>query len=39
MSAAFGASLLLALRWVRSGGRRVLLLAGMLLGVAVLGKG
>ena len=39
MAAAFGASVLLALRWVRSGGRRGLLLAGVLLGVAVLAKG
>lgn len=39
MAAAFGASLLLSLRWVRSGGRRGLLLAGVLLGVAVLAKG
>ena len=39
MAAAFGASLLLALRWVRSGGRRGLLLAGVFLGFAVLAKG
>lgn len=39
MSAAFAASMLVAMRWLRSGARRELILAGILLGVAVLAKG
>jgi 4-amino-4-deoxy-L-arabinose transferase-like glycosyltransferase len=39
MSAAFGASMLLCLPWLRSGDRRGLLLAGVMLGLAVLAKG
>lgn len=39
LAAAYSASLLAALPWVRSGGRRGLMLAGVFLGVAVLAKG
>jgi 4-amino-4-deoxy-L-arabinose transferase-like glycosyltransferase len=39
LAAAFSASILAALPWVRSGGRRGLLVAGALLGLAVLAKG
>jgi 4-amino-4-deoxy-L-arabinose transferase-like glycosyltransferase len=39
MAAAFSASLLAALPWVRSGGRRGLILSGIFLGMAVLAKG
>ncbi len=39
LAATFSASLLLCLPWVRSGGRRGLFLAGLLLGLAVLAKG
>lgn len=39
LSATFSAALLFCLPWVRSGGRRGLLIAGVLLGLAVLAKG
>jgi 4-amino-4-deoxy-L-arabinose transferase-like glycosyltransferase len=39
LSACFAASMLLCLGWIRSGGRRGLMLAGALLGCAVLAKG
>lgn len=39
LAAAFSASLLAALPWVRSGGRRGLMLAGVFLGFGVLAKG
>jgi 4-amino-4-deoxy-L-arabinose transferase-like glycosyltransferase len=39
LAATFTASLLLCLPWVRSGGRRGLLIAGVFLGFAVLAKG
>ena len=39
LAAAYSASLLAALPWVRSGGRRGLMLSGVFLGVAVLAKG
>ena len=39
LAAAFSASLLAALPWVRSGGRRGLMLSGVFLGFAVLAKG
>lgn len=39
LATTFAAAVLLSLRWVRSGGRRGLLLAGVLLGLAVLAKG
>lgn len=39
LAATFSAALLLCLPWVRSGGRRGLLLAGVLLGLAILAKG
>lgn len=39
LSAAFSAAVLLAMPWVRSGGRRGLAFSGALLGIAVLAKG
>jgi 4-amino-4-deoxy-L-arabinose transferase-like glycosyltransferase len=39
LAATFSASMLLALPWVRSGGRRGLIFAGILMGFAVLAKG
>jgi 4-amino-4-deoxy-L-arabinose transferase-like glycosyltransferase len=39
LAATFSAALMLTLPWVRSGGRRGLLAAGVLLGLAVLAKG
>ena len=39
LAATFSAALLLCLPWVRSGGRRGLFVAGLLLGLAVLAKG
>lgn len=39
MSACFSAAMLLALRWIDTGGRRTLMAAGALLGAAVLAKG
>jgi 4-amino-4-deoxy-L-arabinose transferase-like glycosyltransferase len=39
LAATFSASMLLAMPWVRSGGRRGLAIAGLLLGAAVLAKG
>jgi 4-amino-4-deoxy-L-arabinose transferase-like glycosyltransferase len=39
LAATFAAAMLLCLPWIRSGGRRGLLLAGVLLGLAVLAKG
>jgi len=39
MSACFSAAMLLALRWIDTGGRRTLVAAGALLGAAVLAKG
>ena len=39
LAATFSAALLLCLPWVRSGGRRGLLIAGVFLGLAVLAKG
>ncbi|HYP06955.1 MAG TPA: hypothetical protein VER03_12050, partial [Bryobacteraceae bacterium] len=39
LAATFSAALLLCLPWVRSGGRRGLFVAGILLGLAVLAKG
>jgi 4-amino-4-deoxy-L-arabinose transferase-like glycosyltransferase len=39
LATTFSAALLLCLPWVRSGGRRGLLVAGILLGLAVLAKG
>ena len=39
LAAAYSASLLAALPWVRSGGRRGLVLSGVFLGLAVLAKG
>jgi 4-amino-4-deoxy-L-arabinose transferase-like glycosyltransferase len=39
LATTFSAAVLLSLRWVRSGGRRGLVLAGILLGFAMLAKG
>lgn len=39
LATTFAASMMLALPWVRSGGRRGLMLGGVLLGLAVLAKG
>lgn len=39
MSATFAAAMLLCLPWIRSGGRRGLLIGGVLLGLSVLAKG
>jgi 4-amino-4-deoxy-L-arabinose transferase-like glycosyltransferase len=39
LAATFSGSMLLALPWVRSGGRKGLFLSGMLLGLAILAKG
>ena len=39
LATTFSAALLFALPWVRSGGRRGLFVAGILLGLAVLAKG
>src|SRR4051794_32402714 len=39
LATTFAASMMLALPWVRSGGRRGLVLGGVLLGFAVLAKG